>query len=374
MTAMTKTIEELQKNLSLFANLTKEIPEPKKKHNKEEDIVEECTPIYKSKEVNFELPTMFRMSNSGKRWYFTVENDTPEGVKFHPSVTTVIQNTTPMSYGLQKILGEKGNDGFWQFMNEAADYGTFLHEEISHYLTRSEYNFDIIRERIDEYVQKKFITYDTSKWYRRVQKDLVSIMQFFIDHKVKPLLIEGVVKYQDKYGRTVAGAVDLLCKMTIQEKEYWGEVLKSGPNKGQPKETTREKEVVAIVDFKSGKNFFDDHALQLHMYKLAAEQSFGIPIDKIYNVGPVDFRDDPAYHIKDQTEARSIEKTPYMIAQFHIDFEGPKDVLVISGKKNGQDSLADICKKVPANDFVLSLPKVKKYVELLNKVKSNGSK
>ncbi|MFW5700245.1 MAG: hypothetical protein ACOCWM_01025 [Cyclobacteriaceae bacterium] len=316
--------------------------------------IEQIKPLYHNNEMLSQLPTVFRYAQHGNRFYFTLIDDT---VEFYPSVTTIIGRTTPMSFGLKKILGDKGLDGYFQFMRERAAYGTFLHIQISDYLKYQEYDFDQIRGKLAMYLEDKQLDVNLEKWSEDCKKDMASLIQFCIDHEVKPIAIEVVGTYSDKNVK-MAGAIDMICEMTVKEKGFHGEVYKSGEKKGEPKETIAEKKITAIVDFKSGKSgFFEEHEIQLHMYKLIAEQSMNIKIDKVFNVAPKDWLTMPTYTVKDQTDSPKAAKIPHMIAQFLIDYEGPKDILQISGKQNGED-LSKTCRHIPAAEYVKSFSKI----------------
>lgn len=349
-----ETIRLLNQTLTDFSKQTSEIFK-KISGNKEE--VEVVKPLYVNDKfkTEFKIPTVYRFNQQGMRYYCTV---TDRSVLFYPSVTTIISKTTPMSYGLKAILAEKGMQGFNQFMKEKADYGTLLHILISDYLrsgnekSSRHFDFDDIPGRVQLYVEENHINYSTIYWAWNLKKDLASLIQFIYDYNVEPIAIEAVGIYNDGTYH-YAGALDLICYMTIKEKGFWGEVYKTGENKGQPKETFKEIRVKAIVDFKSGKSgFFEDYEVQLKMYGLMAEQSFGIKPDRLFNVAPKDWDTTPTYSIKDQTESIHHAKIPFMLGQYSVEWKEPKDILVIEGKVNGT-GLQDAVKMIPASEFIL---------------------
>ena len=315
--------------------------------------IEVMNPMYS--DGSLPTPKMFRFNQKDNRYYFNLIDGE---VCFYPSVTNIIGKTTPMSYGLQSILGNLGMDGYRQFMNEKAQYGTMLHIIIANYLKSANqpenrnFDFETLNSNIEEYKLENNITFNTDFWELNLKKDLLSLIQFVIDYKVKPIFIEGIGYYKEGDYK-FAGALDLLCKMTIKEKGFFGEVYKSGEKKGEPKESYKEFEVTAIVDFKSGKSgFFESHEIQLNMYKMIAESTFNIKVDKCYNVAPKEWTSTPTYTIKDQTGSSAKAKIPYLLALYNIDFEDPKSVLLIDNKINGTN-INNVCKYIPAKEYVL---------------------
>ena len=335
----------------LFQQYTSQPEQGQKMLPKEKEIEalvpEYLNPIFKDK---IKLPPMFRFNQSGLRYYFTAQN---ADVKFYPSVTTIIEKTTEMSPGLKKIMADLGFQGFYAMMKEKAHYGTLLHLLIADYLRNDKsFDTDTIPARVYEYVNSENIRFNTDNWSFNLNKDLRSLVQFINDYEVEPIAIEMVGFYDDGQNR-FAGAIDLLCEMTIEEKGYFGEVYASGANKGQPKETKQSRRVTAIVDFKSGKSgFHDDYEIQLHMYRLMAEQSFGVKPDKVFNVAPKDWNSVPTYSAKDQTDSPEAARIPFLLGSFACIWSEPKEILIMSGKLNG-GNMADCTKWVSASEWVL---------------------
>lgn len=363
-------VTEFQKIMTAMAKQTGDVLQ---KLSAEEQPVELMEPVYFNQkfanEVN--LPTVYRLNKSSMRYYFTYKPpaqaalpfSTPEDyITFYPSVTTIISNTTPMSFGLRKILGDLGNDGYRQFMKEKASYGTFLHIQIANYLRSGNtpeerhYNVDNIPSLVDIYVEENHIDFDVRRWKYQAGKDLLSLISFIYEHNVEPIAIEVAGCYDDGIHR-FAGAIDLICKMEIQEKGFWGETYKSGERKGEPKETSKTIVKTAIIDFKSGKSgFFDDYQIQLEMYKMIVEQQFGLKIDLVGNVAPKDWDTSPTFSFKDQTNSAALKKVPYLLGAFYCDFEAPKNIMMINGTVNGgPESLNKVIRKVSAAEYAYNL-------------------
>jgi hypothetical protein len=353
------------------------------------ESVEVVKPFYKSDQFKLNLPTMYRFNQAGHRYYFSIKEPAnsffnhDELVTFYPSVTTIIENTTPMSFGLKKILADSGSiKEYNKFMNEKADYGTLLHILITEYLRSGdtpesrEFEFGSVEEYKLNYIKEHNISYETNFWTESLKKDMASLIAFIHEHEVVPIAIEVTGTYvdtvEDTQGNVIgnhrfAGSIDLICEMSIEETGYWGEVYKSGDKKGQPKETKKTSRIKALVDWKSGKSgFFESHEIQLHMYKLMAEQSMGIKIDRVFNVAPKDWRDMPTFSLKDQTDSPAQSKIPYLLGQYFVDYDEPKSFKLIEGKVNGPGSLAKAIVNVSAATYLYNIVQSKKFNLNLN--------
>jgi len=330
---------------------------------------EETKPLFASPKFTaaFPLPVVHRFQQAGNRYYFTLGEDS---VQFYPSVTSIINNTHPTSYGIKKLIGDKGLDGFYQYMQEKADYGTLLHILITEYLASGNnkeertFNFDTIEEKLLAFAEENKTKYPT-EWVWNLKKDTAALIQFCIDYEVDPLLVETVVTCQNN-GRPYAGAIDLLAEVTIEEKGFWGEVYKSGEKKGEPKETKRQVRKIALIDFKSGKSgFFPEHATQLHMYARALKESVGVEPQVLLNVAPKDWTIAPNYDVKDQTQTVNPDKIEHIVKLFYLDWNAPKDVIVIDGKLNGIN-LSENVRIVSAEKYILN-----KFKRAQNETQSN---
>ena len=66
---------------------------------------------------------------------------------------------------------------------------------------------------------------------------------------------------------------------------------------------------------KSGKSgFYDDHAIQLAMYRMIAQQRWGLSVEKLFNVAPKDWREQPGYSSTDQTDNSISDSIPHLLA------------------------------------------------------------
>ncbi|MCO5252588.1 MAG: hypothetical protein M9949_14365 [Candidatus Kapabacteria bacterium] len=355
----TKTMEFLagiQNSIEMFGKQMNDLSKNLVPSQAEYEIME---PHYFNRAFHdkLKLPTVYRFNQSGMRYYFTIEG---QNVTFYPSVTTIIDKTTPLSYGLKKMIGDMGMEKFNAYMKERAHNGTIMHMFVADYLRSSDialeryFDLDSISTRLALYASENQIPYDISDWQWSLKKDMLSIIQFFLDYQVEPIVAEVVGIYNHN-GLKYAGTLDLICEMTIPQKGFWGETYKTGERKGEAKETNQDIRIIAVIDFKSGKSgFFDDHEIQLHMYKQIAEQSFGLQPQKVFNLAPKDWQNEPTYHLKDQTDSIQAKKIPFLLGAFQCEWEDPKEITIINGKINGSDMNKNI-KRLPAKEYALNL-------------------
>lgn len=293
--------------------------------------VEEIAAMFFDKNALREQPErVFRLEGSNDRYYYTFDENGE--AQFYISVSSLIKQTTPTSPHLIKWIAELGYEESKDFAQDRADYGSFMHGEIARLLIDRTLDLDQMKERLMYYVDDNELSHGfINANIDELKKDLLAFAQFVIDHKVKPYAIEIALAHKDGY----AGMIDLPCAMTIREKGFFGEVYKSGEKKDQPKETFREREVTAIVDFKSGrKGFYEDHEIQLHAYRKMWNENFPeLKVERIFNWSPKDWRGkEPTYNLKDQTESKNIQKFEHLVNIARIEMDKKeKSVKVISG-------------------------------------------
>ena len=255
---------------------------------------------------------IYRLDVNGKRFYYEWVDDKPV---IYSSGTTIISDGFPdPSKGLEewrvkmRVMGKDPDD----YARYRANYGTIMHILFGHLLMRKP--IDLVH--LDKYIlelKDTGISDDDRKTLvennlNEFKKDLLSFAQWVKDYKVKPIAIELMLASREY---KVATAVDYICQLTIKEKGFFGETYKSGAKKGQQKESAREREVVAIIDFKSGKKgFYDKHALQLLLNKIIVEENYGekLKVEKLFNFSPKEWKSTPSYNFKDQTNNRILEE------------------------------------------------------------------
>lgn len=290
---------------------------------------------------------LYRLDNRGYRYYYLL--DDKGDPQFFTSVTTMIKNTMPTPPQLTKWLVEQGGDE--DEAKERMAYGTYFHAMCGKLLIEGKFSLDDIERELLLFAIGEKIQY-REEWVPELKKDILSFAQFLIDHQVKPFGIE-ILLYHPTDG--YAGAIDLVAQLIVEEKGFLGEVYVSGANKGQPKETKREVMVNAIIDIKSGrKGFYESYELQLAAYREMWNIHYpNIPIDKIYNFSPKDWRSTPSYNFKDQTAAKSLKKLPMLVELNRIEEERKENmILSIDGIIDLKKGIADNIKEKSLTDLV----------------------
>lgn len=233
---------------------------------------------------------LFQLNRKGHRYYYRYdENGTPE---FYPSVTTILRQTMPSNPFLIKWTADMGYDAAQNYMQERADYGTFMHALFEKLLIAGTYDLDALLDELEEYRAYKQLPFEFLRYADDLKKDVLAFAQFVIDYDVKPLAIEiALVHPIYKY----AGMIDLPCTML------------ASPGKAE--------RITAIVDFKSGrKGFYEEHEVQLGLYREMWNANFeNMQIDRIFNFAPKDWRKKPTYNLKDQTDSPSLAKIPFLL-------------------------------------------------------------
>jgi len=274
--------------------------------------------------------TLMRLDNRGKRIYYRLVNNEP---RIYTGVTSMIKATMPTSPQLIEWYKKNGSNSE-DMTNEAADYGTLMHILAQKILVTGEYDFQNLTDDMKAYATdegldiKSFVNHA----YTKIQYDLLAFCQWVLDYKVTPIAIEQVLCSDE---RGTAGAIDLVCQLTLTEKGFDGTVYKSGPQKGAKKEVKIEKTCIAIVDFKSGrKGFWESHEIQLKEYQELVQENYpDLKVEKLFNWSPKEWKTGPSYNFKDQTDCKSQRKLPHLIQLYKMDNnDAARKILVFDDK------------------------------------------
>lgn len=251
-------------------------------------------------------PTIFRLTGTKSRIYFTKEDNHPPII--YNSGTTLIDNyrdkdgERAISDWKIKLVNQGKNPN--EVLKTRQDYGTLLHVLYGKILLGETTTFQDLKDFIisfaDEVKMKKdYVKRLVSSHIDEFQKDMASFMTWLAEYQVEPLGIEVMLKSDEL---RVATALDLICYVTVEEKGFWGEVYKSGAKKGEPKETKQPVRKLAIVDFKSGKKgFYKKNVLQLLLSKRIFQENFpDLEVEAIFNLAPNDWRTNPTFKFYDQ--------------------------------------------------------------------------
>jgi hypothetical protein len=242
----------------------------------------------------------------------------------------MIKKTLPTSPHLIEWMVNKGKEESSSYLEERADYGTFMHSQCGELLMAGHYDLDTLADRLKLYCAKKDIPYQ-KEWVDELKKDILAFAQFMIDTNLKPLAIEIVLSHpEDGY----AGAIDLVAELDIEEKGFFGDVYLSGPDKGLPKMTKQTRRVIAIIDMKSGrKGFYEAHEIQLQAYLEMWKIHFpDVLVERLYNWSPKAWEVSPTYNLKNQTDSKNLFKLPHLSAISKVEESKRRNrVTILSG-------------------------------------------
>lgn len=233
---------------------------------------------------------VWQLNSKGHRYYYKFDdNGTPE---FYPSVTTILSQTMPKSPFLIKWIADKGIDEAERYKAERAEYGTFMHAQFEELIINRVYDLDGLKAKLKDYIDNNKLPADFIYYADDLKKDVLAFAKFVLDYDVKPLAVE-IALVHPVYN--YAGMIDLPCTMLAKpgSKDY----------------------INAIVDFKSGrKGFYEEAEIQLHLYKMMWNENFpDVPIERVFNFSPKDWRNKPTYNLKDQTDSPNAQKIPYLL-------------------------------------------------------------
>ena len=320
--------------------------------------IEECKELYFDKNVLIYPNRKLRRlhgSGIGRYYYEQIGNS----IQYFISLTNLIASTMPTPEPLKKWIADMGYEESRQYAQERADYGTFMHIKFHELLINRKLDLDSIDSELKAYLEvNKLEPYLFDEWIEEMKKDIVGFAQFLIDYKVRPLAIEIVLASEDGF----AGALDLICLLTIEEKGFFGEVYKSGERKGEPKETKREKEVFALVDFKSGrKNFYENHEIQLEGCRRLFKENFpriDVKDLRLFNYSPNEWRTVPGYKLKDQTDCLSRDKFEHLVHLARIEMKKrERMVLKIEGMLDLDKPVSDCYREMTMDELILEQQK-----------------
>ena len=278
---------------------------------------------------------VYQLNSEGWRYYYRFnELGEPE---FYPSVTTLLHRVMPTSPFLIDWIVANGKEGAAEKRDLAAAYGTFMHAQFEALLITGQYDFDTVPLTLQAYMERENLPDKVfNEWAVKIRKDILAFVQFVRDYKVRPLAIEIALVHPDK---RYAGCIDLPCILT-------------DPKTGE--------EFSAIVDFKSGrKGFWEEHELQLHMYKDMWNVTFPQkPIERVFNFAPKDWRTKPTYTFKEQTSSINAAKLPALLALAAIEDDKRDNTLtVVTGRVELFDgSLEDNIQTLSLAELVKSKP------------------
>lgn len=262
--------------------------------------------------LNIKGEPVFRTPVPGSRgrFYFTFESGSNKPILLTTGTTIIGEGYADpykteilTKWRTSEILSGRNPD---ETVKYRQDYGTILHGLYGLILQRAiiplgeteggDNRLEIFVRGQEFKISEKSLTYIFSNYATELQKDLLSFYKWVQDYNVVPLAIE-LMAWLPKY--KVGSAIDLVCELDVEVYGYHGEVYKSSTGNrqvGDPKKSKKKVRVIAIVDFKSGKKgFYDEHVLQLLLYKTMLQENYGIDVEHVFNFAPGEWRKEPTY-------------------------------------------------------------------------------
>lgn len=246
------------------------------------------------------VPQLYRiMINGDNRYYYEPLQD--GSVEIYQSGTNFIKLGYPRSEATlndwRLSLFQKGIDPDI-YVKTTANFGTIMHALYGEFLMGKEMSIaqsavrnliiDLKDLKMSDH-EKEVILYGKDKLKKvrhieRMQKSLLAFAHACFYYKIEPIAIEKMLR-STYYG--VATAVDAILWM-------------NNPDDNRKKEKSRIK---AIWDFKSGDNFYPEHAYQLELNKRIVHENYPDDlgdIERIFNFSP--HGTSKLFTLKDQTK------------------------------------------------------------------------
>lgn len=152
--------------------------------------------------------------------------------KFVPAVTAILDQSGPVEFGLRNFWKQNSALEADQKMNDAAEFGSMIHDAIERLLNGEELNLVTDYESVK--AKKHIMSFHD--WFHTFNPDVETIQTEFT---------VGSKKYE------YAGTLDLAC---MKDGELW------------------------IIDFKTTAGIYPNHERQLAAYKNAYEEMFGVKV------------------------------------------------------------------------------------------------
>lgn len=312
---------------------------------------------------------LFRFNHKGMRNYVTVEND----VQIYQSVTSIIDKIMPSDFLINK-RGEMGNKAYFEWLNELARMGTFIHIKIADYMLTHEFNIDMLYYEIEQYFYENRYQYDAWLWHRIITPKIISMIGFVKDYNVKPIAIEMPV-YHAHFG--YAGMLDLLCELDVEYKVETGEKHKNG----RPVYEIQYRREIALIDFKSGTSGqYLSYKLQLQMYFEALKYMFNADFKghvKLINVMPKEWKQGnlPNYQVYTQNYNSSLiamnvkqamdfwnrVRCEFMLRSEYDEQHKEDTITVFKGSLNSKNTVEDCVIEMPLTQYIMGLKKISNY-------------
>lgn len=276
----------------------------------------------------------------GNRFYYFLEN---EEVQVASGITTPFGKVSTERYAIEKW--KEDNENWQELLNASSEYGTLEHELFADIGL----NKPIVMEKLE---LMESIAMKHGKSPDMPRKDMLSFMRFCEDCSLTPMIVEGVIVWQDENGNWLAMTIDMLAKLNIPKKVkvmVEDGIYQRGEKKGEIKykevTETQYEEKIILVDFKSNffekdsKDFYEGHKMQLIGAKKAVFQNFGIEVDDVYNWSPNNWRKEPTYTFY----KHDLNESDYALFDLYWNlicvkgYNRPEGKILVTGLKSASD-------------------------------------
>lgn len=246
--------------------------------------------------------SFYRVSSGGVRYYLQVFPD--ETTNVCAGITSILNREMPTPRPLIQWYAKNGEEHCQWHLENSGNYGTWFHILAARLLKQEQITFDLewIFADIQEMCIKKAIDYkELHRWIHYTQrdprKDIFGFLSWCAEYDPEPIALEyPLANPEDGYACTI----DCVAYIT--------------PPNGEKH--------LAIIDWKTGKEIYESHELQLHAQERAWNLAYpDKKIAKIYNWATHDFRmpikkSVTPYKFVEQTDSENLWKLDHYLTLF----------------------------------------------------------
>lgn len=281
------------------------------------------------REPNYRL---CQLNARGQRFYYVMNES---GTELYPSVTTILKKVMPENSILTNWKLDLGREAADAYTMDRARFGTFVHGLLQELVITRRFDLESIKDKLGKYIEREKLPMSFMEHEDEAKCAMLSFAKWLKEYDVRPLAVEISLYHPElKY----AGMLDLVCNM----RKY-----PIGDKHG-------DERVNAICDFKTTtKDFRDEHAIQLGLYKQMWDMTFpDVPIDEIANVSPKAWwntaKKQVSYQFDWQTDNEVLKQIPYLLELFKLLPTETKKVALCGG-------VIDLNEDIDSNVTVLTL-------------------
>ena len=209
---------------------------------------------------------LYRFDEYGSRFYYEI--DELNNPVFYTSVTSKISQVKPLDRNIIEWACNLGSyENYIKELNKRANYGTLIHILYDYIVLNKTIDLNDLEMICKAMSEENHLNVDIKYNLKRIEKSVVGFYYWFNEWKVDPIATEICLRSK-KLG--LAGALDLVAYIT-------------NPKTGA--------ESLTIIDYKTSKQVFESHIIQLYIYRDLFIENFPEFEDvKMANFFPNDFR------------------------------------------------------------------------------------